>query len=194
MGFLDSLFSGVKVFVNEAFTAVTEPVKVALYEIDNSSFGRAATQLLQGATRKYFSDAADLAEEERELASKYQRDGHRTEIDAERLQEIATERSRLKRDLDAARVQEAAQELREQKESIISAPVNDDEASAALESWHPKHVKNVGRRCESGRAPTTIKRNGEIFSGNALQTALPQYKARPARRICTRNAKARPKS
>ena len=39
MGFLDSLFSGVKVFVNEAFTAVTEPVKVALYEIDNSSLG-----------------------------------------------------------------------------------------------------------------------------------------------------------
>lgn len=132
MGFLDSLFSGAKVFVRELATVAAEAVRVVLEEIDRSSFGRAATQIIQGATRKYFGVAADLAEEEREIAKKFQRDGHRSDADAERLQEIAMERERLKKQLEAAKSREAADELEKDKNRVITAPINDDETSAAV--------------------------------------------------------------
>jgi hypothetical protein len=132
MGFLDSLFSGAKVFVRELVTVVAEAVRVVLEEIDRSSFGHAATQLIQGTTRKYFGVAADLAAEERELAEKLQRDGHRSGADAERLQEIATERARLKKQLEAAKSKESADEFKKDQNSVIAVPISDDETSAAV--------------------------------------------------------------
>ena len=116
MGFLELLFSGVRVFVSELVTVVAEAVRVVLEEIDQSSFGRAATQLVQGVTRKYFSTAENLAAEERELAEKFVRDGRRTETDAERLQEIALEREVLRKKIDAAKKKLEAEEKEISKE------------------------------------------------------------------------------
>lgn len=132
MGLLDSLFAGVKVFVRELVTVASEAVRVVLEEIDKSSFGRATTELIQGATRRYFNTAADLAAEERSLAEKFQRDGRRSEADTERLKEIEAERDRLRRELDEARSRSSAEEFRQQKDSVVAAPLNDDEASAAV--------------------------------------------------------------
>lgn len=132
MGILDSLFSGVKALVREVITVVAEAVHVALEEIDKSSFGRAATQLVQGVTHRYFGAAEELAAEERELAAKYIRDGKRTNTDEERLQEIAAERERLRKNIDTAKSSEAANELRKNEKSVIAVPVGSDEISAAV--------------------------------------------------------------
>jgi hypothetical protein len=181
MGFLDSLFSGVKVFVKEFFSAVGEAVRVVLSEIDNSSFGKATTQLIRGATRKYFNDAADLAEEERDLALKYQRDGRRSEVDAERLREISAERSKLKQNLDLARVQDAANELREEKESIVSAPVDDDEASAAVGILASKTCPECGEtmRIRQGGYNDRTERRHFFWQCTSTKLACPTIRLDP---------------
>lgn len=46
MAWLDSLFAGAKAFLKGAVVVVRETVKAVLEEIDNSSFGKAATQLV----------------------------------------------------------------------------------------------------------------------------------------------------
>ena len=132
MGFLESLFSGAKVFVKEFVAIAAEAVRVVLDEIDKSAFGRAATQLVQGATNKYFRTASDLADEERELAHKFQRDGRRSEVDAERLSQISEERDRLRTELEVARKKEATEEFRAEKETVVATPISDDETSAAV--------------------------------------------------------------
>ena len=132
MSFLDSLFSGVKVFVNQLVTVVGQAVKVVLDEIDRSSFGQAATQLVKGVTRKYFSVAEDLAAEEQELAEKYQRDGKRTEADKERLREIHAERERIRKEMEAAKAKEAAEEFKAENDKVIAADMTDDELSASV--------------------------------------------------------------
>lgn len=132
MSLLDSLFSGVKVFVKELVTVVGEAVRMVLEEIDRSSFGKAATELVRGFTRKYFSKAEGLAEEEREFAEKYQRDGKHSEQDKERLREIQAERERLRKEIEAAKAREAAEEFEAKRGEVIAAEMSDDELSAAV--------------------------------------------------------------
>lgn len=132
MSLLDSLFSGVKAFVREVATVAVEAVRAVLIEIDRSAIGRAATQFIQGASRRYFGAASSLIDEERELATKFLRDGRRSSSDHDRLLEIAAERERLRKELDAARSQESARELEDRKDSIIAASITDDDASAAV--------------------------------------------------------------
>lgn len=132
MGFLEAIFSGVKAFVREIVSVASEAVRIVLGEVDRSNIGRAATQLVQGATKKYFKSAADLALEERDLAAKYQKDRSRSEVDEERLRQITAERDRLKIDLDAARNANALERLRTEKNDLISAPITDDEVSATV--------------------------------------------------------------
>ena len=160
MSFLDSLFSGVKVFVNEFVTVVSEAVKVVLEEIDRSSFGKAATQLVKGFTRKYFNDAKDLAAEEQELAEKYQRDGRRTEADEERLREIQAERERIRREMEAAKAKEAAEEFKSENDEVKAAEMTDDELSASVGILAYKECPECGgtMRIRQGRYNTTYEK------------------------------------
>ena len=144
MSFLDSLFSGVMAFVKELVTVVGEAVKVVLEEIDRSSFGKAATQLFQGVTRKYFSQAEGLAEEERELAEKFERDRKRSAKDAERINEINAERERLRKEIEAAKAREAAEEFKAESDEVIAAEMTDDELSAAVGILASKACPNCG--------------------------------------------------
>lgn len=132
MSILDSLFSGVKVFVKELVTVVGEAVRVVLEEIDRSSFGKAATELVHGFTRKYFKQAEGLAEEERELAEKFERDGKRSANDTERINEINAERERLRKEMEAAKARESAEEFKAESDEVIAAEMTSDELSAAI--------------------------------------------------------------
>lgn len=132
MSFLDSLFSGAKAFVRELVSVVSEAVKVILEEVDRSVFGKAATELVKGATKRYFNTATDLAEEEGELAEKRRRDGRLREADLERLRQIEEERERLRKEMDAAKAREATETFRDAQDEMVSASVTDDEASASL--------------------------------------------------------------
>ena len=132
MSLLDSIFSGAKAFIREIVSVVAETVKLILEEIDRSAFGKAATQMVQGVTKRYFNSASDLAEEERELAEKRRRDGHASELDQERLREIEAARDRLRKEMDTAKAKRAAEELREAQGEVVAAPVTDDEASSSI--------------------------------------------------------------
>lgn len=132
MGLLDSLFSGVKVFVKELVTVVGEAVRVILDEIDRSSFGKAAAGLVQGVTRKYFSQAESLADEERELVEKSQHDGKRSVKDEERLSEIHAERELLRKEMEAAKVRDAAEEFKAEYDKVIPVEMTADELSATV--------------------------------------------------------------
>ena len=132
MAWLDSLFAGAKAFLKGAVVAVRETVKAVLEEIDNSSFGKAATQLVRGVAERHFNVAKDLADEEHELAEKRRRDGRLTENDLDRLREIEAERGRLRRELDEAKAARSAQELREAQGDVIAAAVTGDEAAASI--------------------------------------------------------------
>lgn len=132
MSLLDSIFSGAKAFVRELVSVAAEAVKVVLKEVDRSAFGKAVTGLIQGAARRYFSTATDLAEEERELAEKRRRDGRYSQEDLDRLHAIEKERDRLRKEMDDARAQRATEDLRAAQDEVVAAVVTDDEASSSV--------------------------------------------------------------
>lgn len=132
MSFLDSLFSGITAFVREVVTVVTDAVKVILEEVDRSLFGKAATEMVKGATKRYFNTATDLAEEEQELAEKRRQDGRLREADLERLREIEKERERLRKEMDDSKAREATEKFRAAQDELVSASITDDESSALL--------------------------------------------------------------
>ena len=132
MSFLDSLFSGVTAFVRELVTVVTDAVRVVLEEVDRSVFGKAATELVRGATKRYFNVATDLAEEEQELAEKRRQDGRLRDADLERLRQIELQREQLRKEMDAAKASEASEKFRAAQDELVSAAMTDDESSALL--------------------------------------------------------------
>jgi hypothetical protein len=132
MSILQSLFSGAKAFIRELVGVAAESVRVILAEADRSSFGRAATELIKVVTQRYFTQAADLAAEERELAAKRQRDGRLTERDLEELRDIEARRARLRKDFDNAKAEEAVEILREAQHEVIAAPMTTDETSSSV--------------------------------------------------------------
>jgi len=144
MNLLDSIFSGVKIFVAEVITVARESVRAVLEEIDRSSFGKAATQFVQGLNRKYFNEAENLADEERELTKKFQSDGKHSLSDKDRLQEIQSERVLLRKNLEAAKTKEAVEEFRAEQDRVIVAQMTDDELSAATGVLASKKCSNCG--------------------------------------------------
>jgi ssDNA-binding Zn-finger/Zn-ribbon topoisomerase 1 len=144
MSILDSLFSGAKVFVKQFVTVLGDAVRVVLEEIDRSPFGKAAAGLVHGFTRKYFSQAEDLAAEEREFAEKFKRDGKRTEQDEERLREMQAERERLRKEMEAAKAREAAEEFKSDSDEVIAAEMTDDELSSAVGILASKQCPDCG--------------------------------------------------
>jgi hypothetical protein len=131
MGFLEALFSGAKAILLGVVEIAAQAVRVVLSEIDRSAVGRAATTLANGVAQRYFANARDLAEEEQELAEKYQRDRRRSELDQERLREIQRERERVKKELDAAKARQAEAELKGAQDELISTLLTDDDMSAS---------------------------------------------------------------
>lgn len=132
MSFLQSLFAGAKMILKGLVHVAADVVRVVLNEVDKSAIGRAATDVLRGTAERINNRAYDLANEERELALKRQRDGRNSDNDLERLQEIEVERKRLRQELDAANKKTAAEDMRNAQAEVVSAPVTDDEASASV--------------------------------------------------------------
>lgn len=130
MSFLDALFSGAKALANELVGIGRTLVHEILAEIDNSSFGKAATRVVSGVADRIFGNAQDLADEEADLASKRERDGRRTEYDEQRLREIEAERDRLRAELKQANAARDAQEFRDRAHELDVHVLDDDELSA----------------------------------------------------------------
>ncbi len=130
MGFLDALFSGAKALINELVSVGSTLVGEILRQIDNSSFGKAATRVVSGAADHLFGTAQDLANEERDLAAKYQRDGRRSQADADRLRELEDERDRLRKAMEEANAARDAQEFRDRAQELDAHTLDDDELSA----------------------------------------------------------------
>jgi hypothetical protein len=130
MNLLDALFAGAKALLTEVSAVGRAVVREVLKEIDQSAFGRAATRLVDGVVDRYFKQARDLADEERELAEKAQRDGRRTDADTDRLRKIEAERARLRVDLERSNAERAAQEFRSRSSETLVARLDDDELSS----------------------------------------------------------------
>lgn len=130
MNFLEALFSGAKAFVKELVSVARTVVRAVLQEIDESAFGRSATRLVDGVADRYFSQARDLAEEERDLTEKARRDGRRTEADAERLRGIEAERQKVRTEMERMNAERSAQELRDHSEQTLLTTLDDDEISS----------------------------------------------------------------
>lgn len=144
MTFLQSLFSGAKALVRGVMAGVREVVRVVLTEIDNSSVGRAATDLMKGVTNKHFSRALDYVEEEREYAEKRLRDGRLTEKDQQRLRELEAEREALRKEMEAAKAAKSASEMKASQGDVIATQFTPDEAASAVGIMASKECPECG--------------------------------------------------
>lgn len=129
MNFLEALFAGAKALVKQIAGAVRTVVRDVLSEVGRSTHGRAATPGDDAADR-YFKQAQQLAEVERELAEKAQRDRKRTEVDAQRLRQLAIERERVRAEMERANAQRSAQQLLDRGDDTLLARLDDDELSS----------------------------------------------------------------
>lgn len=144
MSFLQSLFSGVRALVSGLVSVAREAVRVVLVEVDNSSLGRAATDLVNGVTRKHFSRAFDLVEEERELTDKRLRDGRYSSADLDRLKQIEAERDDLRRELELAKKAKAAEDFKKSADEVIAVDLSADEAASAVGILSSKECPECG--------------------------------------------------
>lgn len=153
MNILEALFSGAKAFVKELVSVARTVVREVLKEVDQSAFGRSATRLVDGIADRYFNQAQSLTEEERELAEKAKRDGRRTEVDAERLREIAAERERVRVKMERINAQRSAQELRDHADETLVARLDDDELSSSVGILAAKTCPDCGGMMRIRQAP-----------------------------------------
>ena len=144
LNFLEALFSGAKAFVTELVSVARTVVRAVLQEIDESAFGRSATRLVEGVADRYFNQARDLAEEERDLADKAKRDGRRTEADTERLRDIEAERRKVRADMERTNAERSAQEFRDHSDQTMVATLDDDELSSNVGILSAKVCPNCG--------------------------------------------------
>jgi len=153
MNFLDALFSGAKALAKELVSFGRTLVHEILQEIDNSSFGKAATRVVAGAADRMFGDAQDLADEERDLAEKFQRDGRRTEADAERLRTLNAEREQLRKAMEAANAARNAQEFKEKAsaDAVHVHELDDDELGANIGLLVEKKCPECGATMQIGQ-------------------------------------------
>ena len=130
MNFLEALFAGAKAFVSELVSVARTVVRAVLQEIDESAFGRSATRLVDGVADRYFNQARDLAEEERDLAEKLKLDGRRTEVDAERLRDLEAKRSEVRAEMERMNAERSAQDFRDHADQTLLTRLDDDELSS----------------------------------------------------------------
>lgn len=163
MNLLDALFAGAKALLTEVSAIGGTIAREVLKEIDQSAFGRAATRLVDGVVDRYFKQARDLAEEERELAEKSHRDGRLTDTDTDRLQKIEIERRGLRAELERVNAEQAVQEFRSRADETHVARFDDDELSS-----------NVGilsaKRCPAPTCGGTMRiRQGNVVNNTGLR-------------------------
>lgn len=162
MGILDALLSGAKAFIKGTAGVVGEAVRIVLEEIDRSEIGKSVTHLVKGASDRYFNTAKDLAEEEAELAEKFQRDGKQSASDRERWEDIQRERVELRSKLDEAKNREAAEALKESAEELNRVQMTDDDVSASTAIISSKACPECGgtmRIRQGGYNVNTHRRN-----------------------------------
>lgn len=163
MSFFEALFSGAKALFQGVVAGVREVVRVVLAEVDNSLLGRAATDMINGATKNQFNRARDYAEEEREYAQKRQRDGGLTESDQDRLREIESERDALRREIEAMKAAKNANEMKVAEDQVIAANFTPDEAAAAVGIMASKECPNCGGMMRIMQGAYNTRREGQNF-------------------------------
>lgn len=130
MNFLEALFAGAKAMVKQIAGAVRTVVQGLLAEVGPSAPGRGAALGHHGTGDGFFKQAQAIADQERELAEKAQRDRKRTEADVQRLRQLAIERERVRAEMERANAQRSAQQLRERAGDTLLAKLDDDELSS----------------------------------------------------------------
>lgn len=163
MNFLDALFSGAKALLKELVDFGGSLVREVLREIDNSSFGKAATRAVSGVADRVFGSAQDLAGEEAELAAKAQRDGRRTDADAQRLREIEAERDRLRAELDKANSDRKKEEFKKRVNEVDAHVLEDDELSANVGLMALKACPVCGGQMQIGQGVLSINTHKRYF-------------------------------
>jgi hypothetical protein len=129
LNFLEALFTGAKAMVKHIVGAVRSVVRGVLNEVGPPAQDRPAA-LGHSAADRFFQQAQQLADQERELAEKAQRDRKKTEADVQRLRQLAIERERVRAEMERANAQAAAQQLRERAGDTLLAKLDDDELSS----------------------------------------------------------------
>ena len=128
MGILGMLMGGFKALVKTTLTAVKDIVVATVRELEDTITGRAAATAFETWVQKKskaHSHAADLAEEEAELAQKKAKDGKLSPSDLDRLNEIGKEKDDIREahaQADAARMKE---DLQDENAKVVK--VEDDE-------------------------------------------------------------------
>jgi len=177
MSFLDALYSGAKALAKGLVSFGGTLVREILREIDKSPFGKAAARVVAGTADRMFRDAQDLADEERDLAAKYQRDGRRSEADAERLRELNAERERLRKDMEAANAARNAQEFKAKADAdgVHVHELDDDEVSANVGILAEKKCPECGASMQivQGGLNTTLGKVTRKFYWRC--TAIKRY-------------------
>ena len=163
MRFLDALFSGAKALAKELVGVGGTLVREILREIDNSSFGKAATRVVSGVADHMFGTAQNLAEEERDLAAKFQRDGRRSETDAARLREIEAERDSLRKAMEEANATRAAQEFKDRAHELDVHDLDDDELSANVGILSEKKCPRCGEAMQIVQGALNVTSNKRNF-------------------------------
>lgn len=129
MNFLEALFAGAKALVKQIAGVVRTVVRDVLSEVGRSAHAQAATPS-DGAVDRFFKQAQELAEVERELAEKARRDRKRTELDVQQLRQLAIERERVRAEMERANAQRSAQQLLDRGDDTLLARLDDDELSS----------------------------------------------------------------
>lgn len=143
LNFLEALFSGAKALVRQIVGVVRSVVRDVLGEVGRSASDRAALPA-DGAVDRFFKQAQELAEVERELAAKAQRDRKRTETDVQRLRQLAIERERVRAEMERANAQASAKQLLERADDTLLARLDDDELSSNVGILAAKDCPSCG--------------------------------------------------
>jgi hypothetical protein len=173
LNFLEALFSGAKALVKELVSVARAVVREVLKEIDESAFGRSATRLVDGISDRYFKQAYELSEQERELAEKARRDGRRTEADAETLREIAAERAKVRAEMERASAERSAQEFRDHADETLVAALDDDELSSNVGILAAKVCPACGGTMRIRQGPMASDTGKRRFYWQCTEPKLP---------------------
>lgn len=162
---MGAFFPGAQGFVERAVDKVVERAKAFAREVVNAyveETRRIGGRDLEFLAKQQRIRAENLAEEEKELAKKRERDGRITEADAERKAEIARERERLREDIDNTTAAASAAEI-ENSDKLRSGVISDTEAEGLVGLMSTKPCLRCGRTM-------TLQ-----FEANNLQTG-PRFK------------------
>jgi hypothetical protein len=141
-----TLFPGARAIVTKIVDRAVVAVIHAGKEFVNAWMSAAhetGEQSPESARRAQRSKAEDLAEEERELAEKFNRDRARSPKDADRIDEIYAEREQLRKEVGETSAVQSAKEIVEASD-LISAQTSADELASQVGILSTKPCPNCG--------------------------------------------------